>query len=69
MRYSQQLVEVALSPQLVTCFVDCIKEVGDNNGDVYAPPVFDISWRARLGLWVTNTNDDGVVHSLDPACD
>ena len=67
MRQSKRLVKIALPPQLVVHFVDCIEEVGDNYGDKDAPPVLDISRRAWLRLWITNSGDGGIVDSLDPA--
>lgn len=69
MRYSKRLVEVGLPPQLVIRFIDCVEEVCDDYGDEDAPPVLDVSWRARLGLWIANAGYGGIVNCLDPARD
>jgi len=69
MRYSKRLVKVALSPQLVIRFVDCVEEVCDDYGNEDASSVLDVPWRARLGLWIADAGYGGIVDCLDPARD
>ena len=61
---TQILIEVAVSQYLIICLDDGVKQVGEHDGHVYAPPVLEPPWCARLGLWITCANGDAIVERL-----
>lgn len=63
-RETQILIEVAVSQYLIVCLDDGVKQVGEHDGHVYAPPVLEPQWSARLGFWVTCANGDAIVETL-----
>ena len=61
---TQILIEVATSKHVIVCLDEGVKEVGEHNGYVYAPPVLEPPWCAWLRFWITCANCDAIVEGL-----
>lgn len=63
------LIKVTLLSHQIVCLVDRIQKVYHNHSYMYASPVLDISGRSWLRLWVSSTDRDAIINSLDPTTD
>lgn len=64
---TEDLVEIGVLPYPVVGFVDCVEEIGEDDGGLDYSPVLQVSGGAGLGLWIACSDGDAIVNGLNPA--
>lgn len=65
---TQGLVKVTREPELKVGFVDGVKEIGHNDGNIDPLAVGDKRTRTWPRFWITGAYPDGVEGRLHPSC-
>jgi hypothetical protein len=67
-RETQVRVKIPLSPHIPVYFVDCVRQVREDDQHINIPPVANKARTVGCGEWVARADGEAVIEALEPSC-